>query len=237
MKTIFTLLATLIFGIGSFASGFRPSGSIFVKSNDKGDVRVVLDGKLFQSGQNSLQIDQVRAGIHDLKIYRQRHSNNFSENYEMIYSADLPVKPGKQTSILIDRMGGVSIRESNFSNDQVFRGEKSDFENNSFNSYRDFRFRQVMNNRDFEGVLRAMQNEWFESNRMESAMHIINTNFFTSEQVKMLLSIFYFDGNRLDLAKIAFRKTVDPSNYQCVFDQLLFASSKAELSRYIQYSR
>jgi hypothetical protein len=82
--------------------------------------------------------------------------------------------------------------------------------------------------------MNAMQREWFETNRMKSACHIISGNFFTAEQVKEMMSLFTFEDNKLEIAKQAYSKTLDKENYRCVFSALSFSSSKEELARFIR---
>jgi hypothetical protein len=250
MKTISTLLASFILAISVFASD-RPSGSLFVQSNDRGDVKVILDGRQFTSGDNSLMIRDIRAGTHDVKVYRQKSFgvfNMFVKSYELVYDDDLFIKPGRQVSITIDRFGRTNIDEQKIRDnrkgdrdDKKFDSDHHDGDRDgkysSDNSYGDYRYSQVMSNQDFDRVLQSIQREWFENNKMESARQIITTNYFTSEQVKEMIQLFNFENNKLELAKLAYKKTVDPENYRCVIEQLTFSSNKAELSRYIQDCR
>lgn len=252
MKTIFTLLASLVLSISVFATD-RPSGSLFVRSNNPGDMKVVLDGRTFESGENTLMIGTVSAGNHDVKIFRQRSFGNFNgfvRKYELVYDDNLFVKPGRQVSITIDRFGSANIYEQKMrknkgkdwdDNDQGFDRKYKDGDRNggyvSSNGYNDYRNSRTISDREFDYVLQSIQTEWRESNKMESARHIITTNYFTSDQVKQMIQLFSFENNKLELAKLAYKKTVDPENYQCVFNTFYFSSSKAELSRYIQDCR
>ena len=49
--------------------------------------------------------------------------------------------------------------------------------------------------------------------------------------------LFSFENNRLEIAKLAFRKTVDKQNYFMLNEALTFSSSKDELARFIRESR
>jgi hypothetical protein len=62
----------------------------------------------------------------------------------------------------------------------------------------------------------------------------MDRNYFTSQQVKELLQLFTFENNKLDLAKYAYRKTMDRRNYYIVNDVFAFSNSKDELARYIR---
>ena len=48
---------------------------------------------------------------------------------------------------------------------------------------------------------------------MKSAEQIIHTNYLTVGQVKQLIALFNSEDNKLELAKLAYDKTVDQSDY------------------------
>lgn len=250
MKTIFTLLTSLALSISVFASD-RPSGSLFVRSNNPGDMKVVLDGRIFETGNNTLMIRDIDKGIHDIKVFRQRSFGAFSgfvRKYELIYDGNLFIKPGRQIFLTIDRFGrtDIDVRKIRGIRDQDWNEDDHDYNYNdrdrdsrydSDNRFNDYKNSRAISDRDLGYVLQSIRNEWFENNKMQSARQIINTNYFTSDQVKRMMQLFNFESNKLELAKLAYKKTVDSRNYQCVFNELYFSSSKAELSQYIQNCR
>ena len=65
----------------------------------------------------------------------------------------------------------------------------------------------------FEVTMTKIEKEWFEGNKVKSASHIISAYYLSSVQVKQMLQLFSFENNKLDLAKQAYGKTVDPGNY------------------------
>jgi hypothetical protein len=94
-----------------------------------------------------------------------------------------------------------------------------------------------MSNLEFNRVLESIDKEWLESNKLKSASHIVATNNLTSVQVKQLVMLFSFESNKLDLAKQAYKNTVDKRNYSIINDAFGFNSSKDELARFIRNSR
>jgi hypothetical protein len=118
MKTIFTLLSSLIMSVAVFAApanvAARPKSMLTVKSFDKGDIRMVLDGRRFESGSNSLMINGLESGYHTIKIFRQKFSGGFNilgKRYEMVYSTSLMVRAKTHVRITIDRFGRTNIDE------------------------------------------------------------------------------------------------------------------------------
>lgn len=93
---------------------------------------------------------------------------------------------------------------------------------------------RTLSDDEFDGVLNNISRERSENNMMKSATQIINTNYFSSEQVKEMLQLFSFENNKLELAKLAYDKTVDQRNYFVVNDVFSYGSSKEELTRYIR---
>ena len=111
-------------------------------------------------------------------------------------------------------------------------GHNGDFDNDYGYDNRNFK---AINDREFSNVLQSVKKEWFEGNKVKSASQVISGNYFTSSQVKQLLQLFTFENNKLDLAKQAYSKTVDPGRYMSVVgDVFSFNSSRDELSRFIR---
>jgi hypothetical protein len=139
MKTIFTLLASMIMSIAVLAAPLDKGAGhkrsmLTVKSFDNGDIRVVLDGRRFEPGDNSLMIRELESGYHTIKIYRQRNAGSFSifgRRYEMVYNTSLMIRPKTQVRILIDRFGRTTIDErkiqgSYYDRDDRDRGRDND---------------------------------------------------------------------------------------------------------------
>ena len=116
-------------------------------------------------------------------------------------------------------------------NDEWYNDEDEYYDNGGWGNS------NVMSSREFNDVKDQLRKEWFESNRLNSAKFIIEKNSLTTSQVKELMLLFTFENNRLDVAKSAYRKTVDKNNYLQLNDALTFNSSKEELVRFIRESR
>ncbi|MFM7055022.1 MAG: DUF4476 domain-containing protein, partial [Bacteroidota bacterium] len=56
---------------------------------------------------------------------------------------------------------------------------------------------------------------------------------FTSRQVADMMGLMTFDSSRLELAKLAYGKTIDRENYWVVYNLFTFESSIVELNNYI----
>lgn len=245
MKTIFTLLASLIMSMAVFAAA-KPKSMLTVKSNDQSDVRVILDGKQFESGSNSIMIQDLNPGYHSIKVYRQKNNGFFSllgKKYEVVYSTSLDVKAGTHIMITIDPNGRTSVQETKINGRRNREGNRDWDKDRDFNADRDgqwgdydnnYGYERGMDDREFSQVLQSIDKEWLESNKLKSAIQIVKTNSLTSAQVKEIALLFSFENNKLELAKQAYANTVDKRNYYMINDVFSFSSSKEELARYIR---
>lgn len=123
MKRISTLVLASLTSLLALAADSRPRAIVSVTSYDRGSIRVVLDGRRFESGGNTISINDVEAGFHSLSVYRERVAgpfNVFGRRYEMIYSTSLSVRPKTQVNLSIDRFGRTSVTES-----RLFGGDRS----------------------------------------------------------------------------------------------------------------
>ena len=267
MKTIFTLLTSMIMGVAVLAAPVKPDarakGMLVIKSLDQGDIRVIVDGKRFEPRYSSMALNNVSAGVHNVKIYRQRNTgffNIFGNRYEVVFNKSVMVRPNTQLAITIDRFGRVRLDEQKMRGNGRDRGwddrrDRDDqwgrdgrFDDDDFDFDHDGRFgdydydngygnssKKTMSDREFEFVLQSIRKEWFEGNKVKSATQIISTNYMTSIQVKQMLSLFAFEDNKLNLAKQAYDKVVDQRNFLIIVGPVFsHQSSKDELARYVR---
>lgn len=91
----------------------------------------------------------------------------------------------------------------------------------------------AMSRNNFQAAKATISNESFDETRLSTAKGIISSNCLTADQVLELCNLFSFEQSKLDFAKCAYGKTVDPNNYFKVVNAFTFSSSKDELNRYI----
>ncbi len=232
MKTISTLLTSFLFTTSSFATDFRHTASLTVKSADRLPIVVIVDGKCFDFGSNSIMISNLEPTYHDVKVYQQSYSGNNvfgRKDRDVLFSSSVLLKPRTSLLIAIDDCGAITMNET--------RTRTRDFGDTWFPQNRDYHFRpenvysRAMDNNEFDRVLWAISKENFETNRMTSAEQIISGNYFTTAQLKQLLRLFYYESNKLQLAKLGYNKVVDQDNYYSLNDMFSFNSSRDELAR------
>ena len=75
-----------------------------------------------------------------------------------------------------------------------------------------------------------MDSKSFESTKISIAKQALSSQYVTSNQVKTLLGLLWFDSSKLDLAKFAYSHTLDPQRYFVVNDAFTFESSITDLA-------
>jgi len=87
----------------------------------------------------------------------------------------------------------------------------------------------------FSQLKNAINNQWFESGKLQVAQQGIRSNKLTAAQVAELMSLFSFESSKLEVAKMAFANTIDKQNYFIVNNEFSFSSSVRELEQYIYH--
>lgn len=244
MKTIFTLLVSLLVSVSLMANDARGKSSVIIKSMDNADVRVVLDGKRFEPNGNALVISNIDAGRHTLKVYRQSRVGLFSivgKRYELVYNSQLQFRGRTQMMLTIDRNGVVNVKETrvNGRDDRFNNRSNRDFDFGRDGVYGDYdrHVAPSMSDAAFQRMLSNIDREWLESNKMKSASQVLRTQNLSTDQVKEMMRLFRFENNRLEIAKQAYANVVDKWNYQEVNTLFSYSSSRTELDRYIRGQR
>lgn len=235
MKQIFTLLLSTISSLSVLAyDGSRLSIS---SPGTSTELKIEIDGRKFSMKNNEITVSYLTEGFHQVKIYRDRkRGNDFRRKQDIIFNGSVRLKRGYHTDIMVNRFGKVMTDEHLIDvNDDYYEDQDDNLD--SDNGGWSGAYANVMTARDFEILKDQLRREWSETNRMTSMCNIIEKSEFTTSQVKDLMLLFTFESNRLEIAKNAYRKTVDKEKYFEVNDALTFSSSKDDLARFIRESR
>ena len=247
MKQTFTLLFAILISLSSFAYPYSSKMSISSTSNTQ--LRVVVDGNRYNANDNSILINNLQQGYHSVKVYQfvrnYRQSSPYggtnNNNYRLVYSANVYVKPQYIVDITINRFGKAFIDEQPINtgyygdDDNNIQWGDNNWNDNNWNN-NDYNSR-AMNVQSFANFKQSLSNESFDNTRMNIAKQVINSNYFTTAQIKEVLQSFSFENNKLEMAKYAYKNTLDKNNYFSVADNFTFSTNKDELMRYIQNYR
>lgn len=248
MKTIFTL-ALLIITISVFAHPNDGKMSITNLSSQR--IVVEVDGKKFNNrvndNDNLLLIPTLAAGYHTIKVYAVAASRSDVRygirKQTLIFQKNMNVRPQFHIDIVVNRFGKVlfdelSMKDPNYVNTN--NNDWNDHGDNDGNPDRDTypdndnRYGRPMSDQSFTALKETLIRERFDNSRVTIAKQVIDQNYFTADQVKQLLLMYSFDNYKLDLAKYAYKNTVNKQDYFILYEVFSFSSSKDDLANYIR---
>jgi hypothetical protein len=242
MKTTSTLLMAIFISMASFAIPSQSKLSITVFGYQ--NIQIMVDNNRYQGQDNSIVINNLHPGHHTIKVYsfRNQKRNIWGNNnsIQLIYSSTLYIRPGYYTGITIDRFGKAIIDERAIHGNR--RNDDWDDRYNNDNRYNDRSDRNDYSRRpvteqSFSSIVQTLRREYSENSRLILARQIVDRNYFTTEQVRYMLQLFSFENNKLELAKYAYRNTIDQRNYFVVYDVFSYNNSKEQLAEYIRKYR
>ena len=236
MKTFLTLLLATVFTTSAFAyNEAKLTLTVAVKSG----VRIVIDGRTYNQQDATIVLNDIRPGSHSIKIYKTKKGANergradrYDRN-ELLYSANIQVKPEHHVDIMVNRFGKALIDERALRNNRW----EDDWDNDDrTNDGYDNNYSRAMTESEFNGFVSHVKRQWF-GGKLKAARSGLEQNYFTAAQVKTVLQIFSTDSDKLELAKLAYRNTVDQRAFYPVDEVFSFQSSRDELQEYIRTYR
>jgi len=249
------LLASIFLTAAYASSGARHvSTALHLRMFDGRPISVMVDGLPRGTAASQHEILNLSPGIHRLKVFAvqyhpfgwqgsmipvfrgrvevfegfatiaviQRWNSLVIEDYEALYAE--PVQPPCAPPVYLPSPCGAQYPVNN----SGYCG--SDCANYSAGFFHPGAgFRYPMSQDDFNQLLRVIGAKTFESTRQEIALGAISSNYFTSEQVRQILKTFSFETTKIEVAKRAYNRVVDPDKYYVVYDAFTFESSINDL--------
>lgn len=242
MKTIGLIFAICFTSVQLFASQL-----IFNGVSNK-PFKVVIDGMNYPSYNGQVKITNVSAGYHALKIVS--NENNHGQTNKIVTKTSVNVPAQAIVFYDVYRNNTIAhnhteVKQNNrYTPQPTSRTAHSNCKTpapTSRTTYHapvtktctPYTYSAAMNQYEFNRLYDRIAHLSFNSDKADAAKNAIRYNNFTSLQVNALVSLFSFESYKLEIAKLAFDKTIDPENYDMVFNQLTFSSSKRELDNYI----
>ncbi len=256
MKKIYTLITGSFMSLFAFAGQGFGNGKLSVTYQGYDNVKIYVDNFNYSPSGGTVMLDNLQTGYHTVSVYRSygtswniwgRNRNWGKSGNQLIYSNTVYVEPFTMVDVTIDRYGHAFINEKKMNNpgwgdgdrDRRHDGDDRDRDGHQndpygFHGNNGYGYSNQMSDADFQQVKEQLRSEWFENNRLRSAQTILQGNSVTSYQVKQLMYLFSFDDNRLEVAKAAYRNTVDKQNFYIVQSALNFENDREELDRFIR---
>jgi hypothetical protein len=238
MKTIFTLLLATV-----FTSAFAYNEGKLTITVPAKNLQVYVDNRLYQDNDQTIVLNNIQPGNHTIKIYRasrngsgkKARNGRFNQENDLVYSSSVYVRPSTHVDVMINRFGkalvderSLSDRNSSWNDDDYNDGYgNGGYGNGGYNS-------QIMNDGDFNQFIQKIRTQWI--GKINTARDGLNAHYFNVYQVRQVLQLFSAEKDKLELAKLAYRNTVDRQNFRQLYE-LFTWQSQAELDRYISTAR
>lgn len=230
MKKFFTLLAASVLSISVFALPYKTKLTVSTKGQKESTI--LVDGRSYTDKENDdIVVKNLAVGSHNIKVYQQTNNSWFNKKSTLIYDGNVYVRPQSNTIVSINRNGKANIT------DKPIAQTAYDGPSNSQNGGWNYNHPQAMNDRGFDQMRYAINNNRYESEKVVIAKEAISQNYFVADQVKTLLESFNYESNKLDIAKYMYDRTLDKENYYTVMNGLNYSSSKDELAAFIRRAR
>ncbi len=88
----------------------------------------------------------------------------------------------------------------------------------------------------FNSLLLTVKNKWSQALKGETESEAFNNpdNYFTTSQVKQLLTLISLESDRLDLARLSYRSVTDSANFRQLYDLFQTQANRADLDDFLR---
>lgn len=206
---------------------------VFLRIPEYGYFTVEIDDQAIRSSSGKYRFFDLKSGRMSLAIYQDGY---------LMYRTQLNVR--NNTRMVLDYFSnyGLYLLDSYKVQGQMYGfNEWDDVWNNPYQNnqpgYDNSRDR-AMDNRSFDSFLQTLKrNANFDKDRLKYIEQQTRSSFFTSQQIKTLLTDFSFDDTRLQAGKLLYDYCVDRSNFHIVYDAFDFDRNKKDLMNYVSKKR
>lgn len=202
------------------------TSEVFLRIPERGYYTVQLDDQTISSSTGRYRFYDVRSGRNVLSIYR---------NGYLVYKAPLQVQNNMRTILDFFEGYGLYLLDNYSLRNQYYGFNQWDevwnnFYNGNYNSFQN----SVMNRSEFDSFMKAMnKNSAFDEDVISFVRQQMQSTFFTSDQIKAIISKMSFDKNKVILAKEMYHSCTDPNNFYIVYDSFTFRQYRNEVMEYV----
>lgn len=200
--------------------------SLTLSLYDGSTFQLEFDNNVIAKQSDEVTIDGITGGKHNLKITPTNAT-------KPIYSGDIIVTEGFTVRAVIDEYRSFYVYQKYKYRKSRGNIEIIDWEHHNGNIEHEEGFYKVMSEADFAELTNIVAGTPFDDTRTELLKYGIDGSYFTTVQVNNMIKMLTFESYRLDIAKYAYKKTVDKRSYLSVFGNFKYSSSITELKDYI----
>ena len=165
-----------------------------------------IDGHYYGTISNEFSFDNMRPGLHKVKVYKYIY-NGYSQANSLVYSGAIKVPVNTFVRARINRYGQVKVVQ--VSPLPSFSSSNGLIIQEGLNAPPNY----GMGINKFMGLKQAISMQAFDSRRLKIARQAIRYNGISSDQLLQLMMLLSFESSKLKLAKFAYPFVVDKENF------------------------
>lgn len=224
------IILTLIISFSSLSLKANHFSNLNINMADRANYEVIFNNQFLGNNGNSFTLNQVAPGRYPLMVTKIVPTH-WGFQKKVIYNGGIEIPAGAEVSALIDRFNRLQISWRPFA--PVATHNPGHCGTPPAVYYEPMPM--GMHPAAFSQLKNTIDNQWFDSGKLQVARQGILSNNLTAAQVADLMNLFSFESSKLEIAKMAFANTIDKQNYYIVNNEFSFSSSVAELDRYIRH--
>ncbi len=228
MKKILYISALLLLMLTAATDSFAQKvSSLTLSLYDGSSFGIEFDKSVIAKQSEEITLDGIAGGKHFLKITPINAS-------KPVFSGDIFVTEGYTIHAVIDEYKSFYVYQKYKYRKPSGSIEIIDWEHHNGNREHDEEHYKVMNDKEFEELRNVVAGSPFDETKTELMKFGIDGSYFTTDQVDSMIKMLTFETYKVEIAKYAYKKTVDKRNYLRVFGNFRYSSSITELKDYIE---
>ncbi|HEY3251337.1 MAG TPA: DUF4476 domain-containing protein [Ignavibacteria bacterium] len=218
---------------------FSQSSYFNISLYDETEFYVIFDNYNYSDPGNYAEFDAVSPGEHSLKVIKYDASTSAQGN--IIFEGKVKIPAGYDIYAVIDEYNSLNIyKKVKYGLNRCYCDNRKKCGEKNGEKYKEPNLEttdeckyKIIRTEDFKDLKNSINNRSFESTNIDIVKTAVNKNYFSSQQVRELLSFFTFEASKLELAKYSYKRVCDQKNFFKVYDAFNFDSSVEELKNYI----
>ena len=245
MKTMllamFLIVASAIPARATNPPAAWPTGAAFalstfeIKSQGSLYFSVVFDGMQYPNPVKRFSLGSVQPGRHRVEVFTDVRGYGNQMTRQRIYAGDVMIEASALVTAVVDNQGRFYVKSVKAVPAYTSPAYEPYPMYPQYPAYPPYVVPTLMpmSGAAFQQLLGVIDNQWFESGKLQVAEQALANNYFTSAQVVDIMQAFWFEETKLALAKEAYTRVVDPELYFIVYEAFWFSSSVDELNQYL----
>jgi len=238
-KIIFVLAIFIISAVNSF--GFS---SLNLSVYDGRNIYILFDNAPYNTPVPEINIEQITGEKHFIKVF---YENNSPSMNNIIFSDYVYLPDGYRIYAVIDEFNKFVIYKKIAYSNSLYSSQKCTCNCEcckncpvcnpvNFNTFDECKYR-IINEESFNTLKSVINSKSFENTKKDIITDAINRNFFSSSQLRELLSLLSFESTKIETAKYSYKKICDKQNFSVIFDVFQFESSVNSMTDWLRNNK